>query len=91
MRRTNELRGEVIKRVGGASQGFYYWVDIRGRDFSKTYYVLLAESSQGSSLQGEVTIYPYKDYKFILTHTSYQAENLSKVGGANPDTGTGGP
>lgn len=72
--RSNLLRGKVIERTSGNFVGFFYYIDFKGRDASKAYYILLAESNK------DVEIFPFIDFKFTLLHTSHEARHLSKVG-----------
>jgi len=72
--RSNLIRGEVKERTSGNSVGIFYYIDLKGRDVSKAYYVLLEESSK------DVEIFPFIDFKFTLLHTSHEAAHISKVG-----------
>lgn len=72
--RRNAIRGEVKKRSDSSLVGIFYYIDLKGRDASKAYYILLKEPG------GEVEIFPYIDFTFKLLHTPHQAKNISKVG-----------
>lgn len=72
--RSNLIRGEVRERISGNPVGIFYYIDFKGRDASKAYYILLSESNR------DIEIFPFIDFKFTLLHTSHEARHISKVG-----------